>query len=82
MKTSIYKSYVLEKGQFLSEKMKENRLLRSEDVIWFFQMKIFLTKIRRLTEEMIDDYVKTLLECQNCAQQISCHSHDFRSNEQ
>lgn len=43
-----YKSYVLKKGQFLSERIKENRLIRSkrllnkvkhpaeEDVIWFF----------------------------------------------
>ena len=61
-----YKSYLLKKRQFLSEKMKENRLIRSKkllnkikhpvekDLIWFFKKKVFFTKIERLTEEMID----------------------------
>ena len=67
---------IVKKGQFLSEKMKENRFIKIEKALkqnqtssrgtcdLVFSDEILLSEIRRLTEEIIDGYLKTLLKFQ------------------
>ena len=71
-----YKSYVLRRGQFMSTKTQENRLMRAkrllhklkhpeeQECLWFFSDEKTSTRIKKSTQEMIGGYVRTPLKFQ------------------